>query len=110
MAERLFNFWMDEALKKELEILAVREGRSLKEILNEQARKYVEVHKEGNPQHLLTSFTENEDFIGFPAIGIEYLKKDIYVKKHCIDDDRLNDFGKELWGHVTQWYHLMRKY
>ena len=108
-AEVEVYFQMPEKLKRELKILASREGRTIKEILNEQTAKYVKVHKEGNPQHLMTNFTENEDFTGFPAMGIDFLKKKSYIKKYLSKDGRLNHTGKELWGHVNQWLAELQK-
>ena len=107
--ERLVNFHLDDETKKELDILSKREGRSLKAIFNELAKEYVRVHKEGNPQHLLTSFQENEDFTGFPSMAIEYRKKKAWIKKYCNEDGRMNDMGKELWGHILQWKAEMQK-
>jgi len=75
MGEILLNFQIDEDLHKELKLLAIREGKSLKDILVEQVTTYIKVHKEGNPQHLITTWTENMDIIGFPEIGIDLDKK-----------------------------------
>lgn len=110
MTEKLFNFFLDDDVKKELSLLALREGRTLKDILNEQAKEYVKVHKEGNPQHELTSFINNEDFIGFPSIAITPEKKRQYILDNCIDNDKLNEFGKELWFNVCEWYKTLEKY
>ena len=98
---------LDDDIKHELKLLAARESRTIKEIIIDQIENYIKVHKEGNPQHLMTQFLNNEDFTGFPAIAIEYNKKQSYQSKNCISDNRLNEFGNQLWGHVTQWYHLM---
>ena len=95
---------------KELKLLAAREGTTIKSILEKQIDDYLKVHKEGNPQHLITSSIENNDFVGFPSIATEYSKKQSYLFKNCIENDKLNPFGNELWGHVTQWYHLMEKF
>lgn len=103
-------FFMPKALKLELQLLAKREGKTLKEILNEQAADYVKVHKEGNPQHLMLKFLENEDFKGFPAMGIDYLNKKNYIKKYLQKDGKLNKLGQELWGHVSQWQSELQKH
>ena len=110
MTEKLFNFYLDEDVKRELSILALREGRSLKDIMNEQAKEYVKIHKEGNPQHELTGFMNNDDFIGFPSIAITPEKKKQYIIDNCTDDERLNNFGKELWFNVCEWHMILEKY
>lgn len=102
-------FFMPKALKLELQLLAKREGKTLKEILNEQAADYVKVHKEGNPQHLMLKFLENDDFKGFPAMGIDFEKKKNYSSKYLQNDGRLNNLGKELLGHVSQWNSVLMK-
>ena len=109
MGEKPILFNYDEDKKKELAILAKREGRTLKEILTEIADEYLKVHKDGNPQHLMTNFVENEDFTGFPSMGVSYDMKKKYIKKHLSKDNRMNDLGKELWGHVLQWEKELRK-
>ena len=101
--EKEVLFYMPKSLKTELAILAAREGKSIKEIMNEITAEYVKVHKEGNPQHLITKFSENEDFTGFPSMAIDYSKKKTWIEKYCNEDGRLNELGKELWGHVLQW-------
>jgi hypothetical protein len=107
--DKLVNFFMRKDLKTELDILSKREGRSLKEIFNEVIEDYVKAHKEGNPQHLMESFIENEDFVGFPSVAIDFEKKKAYIEKNCQVDGRLTDFGKELLGHVTQYYSVLMK-
>jgi len=109
MAERGIMFQCEEALKKELDILSKREGRTLKEIMSELIKEYVKTHKEGNPQHLILKFMENEDFTGFPAMAIDYSKKKEYVLKFLQEDGKLNKLGRELWGHVSQWQLQLEK-
>ena len=76
----------------------------------------MKLHKEGNPQHDLKKFMENEDFVGFPSIAIDKIKKEEYIKNNCLKKDIetgelvFTDFGKELWNHVTQWYYELRNY
>lgn len=102
---------IDDDLKKELDILSAREGRTLKDIVIEQIKDYVKTHKEGNPQHLMTSFLANEDFIGFPAMGISGEKKQEYVKKYLLlDGDRLSPLGLELWAHICHWQEILKKF
>lgn len=101
--------YIPKSLKDEIKILAVREGKSIKDLVIEMAEEHVKIHKEGNPQHLLTQFQENVDFVGFPSMAIEYSKKKDWIKKFCNEDGRMNDFGKELWGHVLQWKEELQK-
>jgi len=111
MTEKLFNFWLDEGVKDELSLLALRERRSLKDIITEQIKEYVKIHKEGNPQHELTSFINNEDFVGFPSIAIPMEKKKQYIEDNCVTNDKkLNDFGKELWFNVCEWHSYLGKH
>lgn len=107
--ETLFNFWIDRETKIELQIIAVRDGTSMKDILNDLAKSHVKLHKEGNDQHLLTSYTENEDFAGFPSMGIDFINKKNYITKYLQKDGSLNELGKELWGHVLQWQSELQK-
>lgn len=103
--ERQVLFYMPDELKTELHIQARREGRTVKDIINELVGKYLEVHKDGNPQHLITKFQENEDFVGFPAIAIDYQAKKDYIANVCCDKPRtLSLFGQELLNHVNQWH------
>jgi hypothetical protein len=101
---------LESDLYLELKILAARENRTVKEILSEQIEKYCKVHKEGNPQHLISTFLENEDFVGFPALAIEFNNKKSYILKNCSSNKKLNPFGQELFGHICQWYSELRKY
>ena len=110
--EKLVNFQLDAKIYHDLKMLAVRENRTIKDILKEEIESYIKVHKEGNPQHLLSKFIENEDFTGFPSIAVNKQKKKEYLMAYCVelnDKEKLNPFGIELWNHVTQWYHLMEK-
>jgi len=108
--EKLFNFYMEKSTKTELLIIAARDGSSLKEILNGLAKDYVKKHKEGNDQILLTSYTENEDFAGFPSMGIDYVNKKNYIETYLQKDGTLNELGKVLWGHVNQWFQELQKH
>lgn len=109
MSEKLVNFELDVDIKTELDIISKRDGKTLKVIFNDFAREYVKIHKEGNEQHLLTSYTENEDFRGFPSMGIDYINKKNYIKKYLQKDGRLNRLGEELWGHIIQWQTELQK-
>jgi len=88
---------LDKELQHELKLLAVRESRSIKEILIEQIENYIKVHKEGNPQHLITQFQDNEDFMGFPAMAIKTQNKRDYVGKMP------EDMRNQLRYHIQEW-------
>jgi hypothetical protein len=103
-------FYMPKSLKTEIRIIAAREGKSIKEIMNEISAEYAKGHKEGNDQHLITSFQEDEDMVGYPSMATSYDKKKAYVKKHCQEDGKLTDFGKILFGHISQWHSVLMKY
>ena len=100
--EKLVNFHINAELYHELKILAAREGRKIKDILAEEIAKYVKIHKKGNPQHLMTSFTDNEDFVGFPSMAIDNINKEIWLDKN----PKLND---ELAGRVQEWVFIYKK-
>jgi len=101
---RLMNFLIDEDLHKELKLLSIREGRSIKDILNEQAKEYVKTHKEGNPQLLITHYQDNEDFMGFPAMSIKHKNKKDYLDK--MPDDMI----KQLQYHIQEWNGLLKNF
>jgi len=94
---------MDKELQHELKMIAVRESRTIKEILIEQIEAYIKTHKEGNPQHLLTKYTDNEDFLGFPAIALSPKNKRKYLKKMP------EDMKLELQGHVQSWLGMIKE-
>lgn len=106
MGEILVNFQMPEELHKELKLLAIREGKTLKQILNEQAVDYIKIHKEGNPQHLITTWTKNMDIIGFPAIGVPIEKKRQWVKKQLTHDKKM---AQEFYTHVCEWAGIIKE-
>jgi len=88
----------------ELKILAVRESRTIREILLEQIDNYIKTHKEGNPQHLITQFQDNEDFMGFPAMAIKTQNKRDYVEKMP------EDMRKELRYHTQEWVGILKDF
>jgi len=100
---KLLNFYIDEQLHKELKILAARENRSITQILNELSTEYVKIHKEGNPQHLMTSFLQNGEFIGFPSIAISLEKKINYAKM------MEKNLVQELYNHICEWEGIIKR-
>ena len=94
---------LDNNTKKELKELAARESKTIKEIVIEQIINYIKIHKEGNPQHLITNYTENEDFLGFPSMALDISHKKAYVGKM---DAKL---AQQLFYHVEEWYALLQK-
>lgn len=105
----LRTFQTDEEQYRLFKSICDREGANVGDKLTELISEYTKKHKEGNPQHLVTKWMDNEDFIGFPTIADDYSKKKAYVLKNCQEDNRLNNFGKELFGHVCQWYEELKK-
>ena len=100
---KLCNFYIDEKLHHELKLLAAREGRSITDILNELSLDYVKMHKEGNPQHLITSYLKNGDFIGFPSIAIDLEKKKLYAKN--MDKELI----QKLFIHICEWEGIIKR-
>lgn len=77
---KLLNFYIEESLHHELKILAAREGRSIKDILNELSIDYVKTHKDGNPVFTLDQFQE-KDFKACPALFRPRQAWENYYKK-----------------------------
>ena len=97
MGDKPVLFNIDEEIKKEFQIILARNNLTIKDVLTGMVIDYNKIHKEGNDQHLMTSFLENDDFIGFPSLGIDLINKKVYAKKNLQSDNRLNDLGKEMW-------------
>jgi len=68
---RLMNFQISEELHNELKIMAARESRKMGEIITEQVEAYIKIHKEGNPQHLITTYVMR---MGFASVSVEKIK------------------------------------
>ena len=90
---KLVNFWMDDNLKQELDILSKRERRSLKDILNEQIANYVKEHGDGNPNFTLDQF-DQEEMRAIPAVGRDEQHWKDYLNK--IDDKRADEDMRKL--------------
>jgi len=103
LGEKLLNFMLDEEVHKELKLLAAREGRSIKDILIEQIKDYVKIHKEGNPQHLLSNYTDNEDFLGFPSMAIKTQNKRTYLKKMP------EKMREQMKYHLQEWVGMLKE-
>jgi len=65
--EVLVNFFMNEKLKTDLDVIAARERKTLKEILNGLVESFVKVHGDGNNQYKLTQFS-NDKMMACPAL------------------------------------------
>jgi len=100
---RLMNFQISDELHNELKIMAARENRKMGEIIIEQVEDYVKTHKEGNPQHLLTLYQENEDFMGFPAMAIKTQNKRSYLKKTP------EKMRQEMKYHLQEWIGMLKE-
>ena len=99
MSEHLVKFQLDDKIKQELDILAKREGRTLKDIFTELVDEYLKTHKEGNPQHLMSSYLENTDFLGFPSIALDKMNKEKWFNLKTV-----NDKQKEvLFWHIQEY-------
>lgn len=83
--------------------LAKREGIKMSPLLMRIIEDYVTQHQEGNPQHLITSSIENEDFMGFPAMTIKTKNKRSYLKKMP------KKLLKELQYHVQEWSGMIKE-
>jgi len=100
---KLTNFFLEDNLHQDFKILAAREGRSIKEIITELIEDYLKKHMEGNPQHLITKYSENEDFMGFPAIALNPQNKRSYLKKMP------EDMKIELLYNVQEWLGMLKE-
>ena len=100
---RLLNFELDNNIHQDFKILATREGRTIKEILTELIEDYLKQHMEGNPQHLITKWSENEDFIGFPNITLSPQNKRSYLKTMP------EDMKIELLYNVQEWLGMLKE-
>ena len=90
----------ENAMYIEFEEVCSREGRSASEVITELIKEYTKIHKNGNPQHLLSSFQNNEDFIGFPSMATKLKDKRKYVQKVLTKNPKLK---QEMKDHLTQW-------
>jgi len=83
---------------EEFQNLAQREGVKVSPLLVKLIEEYVKSHKEGNPQHLITSSIENEDFMGFPSMAISDKNKRIYLQKMPEDMREAMMFHLQSWS------------
>ena len=95
---KMTSFLFEAVLLEEFKSLCQREGKSMKEHFEDYMKDHVEVHKEGNPQHLITSSMDNEDFMGFPAMAISDQNKRIYLKKMPKDMRQAMMFHLQSWS------------
>lgn len=101
---------IDVNIKSEFEIIVKREKSTNKKLLTAIIKEYVEAHKEGNSQHLMTSFLESDDFIGFPSVALSIEQKRTYVEKNLIDKDgKLTELGTKLFYHNQEWLGILTK-
>ena len=83
--------------------IAHRDGMKLSPLLMRLIEDYVKTHYEGNPQHLITSSIDNEDFMGFPAIALNPQNKRKYLKKMP------KDMIEELRFNVQEWIGMLKE-
>jgi len=100
---KMTSFLFQADLLQEFKTLCQREGKSMKEHFEDYMKDHVNVHKEGNPQHLITQFQENEDFMGFPAMAIKTQNKRDYVGKMP------EDMRNQLRFHLQEWVALFNE-
>ncbi len=100
---------IDENIKSEFEIIVKREKSTNKKLLTQIIKDYVQAHKEGNDQHLMTSYLDNEDFIGFPSVALNLDKKKAYIEKNLIKDGKLTELGTKLFYHTQEWFNILGK-
>lgn len=110
MGDKPVLFNIDEEIKREFLIILARNNLTIKDVMTGMVIDYNKIHKEGNEQHLMTSFLLNDDFVGFPSMGIDFKNKKAYTEKNLQSDNRLNELGKELWAHILQWQGVLQKY
>ena len=94
---------IDKELLHELKIIAVRDSISIKEIILKEITEYVKIHKDGNSQHLLEPWMENEDFMGYPAMSIKHHEKEKHLQKMP------EDMREQLRYHIQEWVGLFNK-
>ena len=100
---KMTTFVFEALLLEEFRGLCQREGKSMKEHFEEYMKDHVKTHKEGNPQHLITHYSNNEDFLGFPAIALSPQNKRSYLKK-MPEDMRI-----ELLYNVQEWLGMLKE-
>jgi len=57
-----------KSLKKELDLICVREGSDVQDIVKKCLEDYVKEHGEGNPAYALTKWIEEPKFKAYPAL------------------------------------------
>ena len=91
---------------QELKIIAAREGKTIREILEAQIDQYLKVHGEGNPQFTMTDFVNNPKFMAFPATGSNLEHKKAWFEAHKDDKKTL----EELAYDIDEYQGLLKKY
>jgi len=100
---KMTSFIFEATLLEEFRGMCQREGKSMKEHFEDYMKDHVKVHMEGNPQHLITSSMNNEDFMGFPAMAIKAYNKRSYIKKMP------EKMRVELLYHVQEWSGMLKE-
>jgi len=81
--------------------IARREGTKMSPLVVKLIEQYVIKHQAGNPQHLITSSIENEDFTGFPAMAVDIKQKREYLKKN-------KKMAQEMQYHLQEWNGIIK--
>jgi len=102
--ERMTSFVLDAQTLNQFKSIITREGKSMKVMIEDYMKDYNKIHAEGNPQHTIDSFSENEDFKGFPSIAIDKKKKEKWIGLPQ-NKDEINN----LFWHVQEYMTILKK-
>lgn len=101
--ERMTSFVLDSQTLDDFKSIITREGKSMKSLIEEFMKDYIKVHKDGNPQHLITSFSENTDFNGFPSIAIDRKNKEKWINLNTVHKKEV----EKLFWHIQEYKSLL---
>jgi len=99
MSEKPILFNYDIEKKKELAIILARDGDSIKDVLSQLVDDYIKTHKDGNSQHLLTSWQDDVSFEGFAGMAVSLDKKKQWMNSNI----RTKKEFKSLFWHLQEW-------
>ena len=84
-SEKLVNFRCDDELYQKLKELALKERKTVKDLISQQISEYVKVHGDGNPQYTIDQF-EDINFMACPAFYRPAEAWDSYLKKQDMNE------------------------
>ena len=85
-----------KSLKKELDLICVREGSDVQDIVKKCLEEYVKVHGEGNPVYALDKWVDSPKFKAVPAL-LENTDKWMTFLQNC-DEQTKQDIHGQLFG------------